>query len=318
MIVENFCVTEHTSFTIECIGEKEEWVYDIEVEDTHNFFANDILVHNSNYLSLDLVVKKLFDGLDEKEVTKKLDEFCTNVLEEVISQAFEEFRAATNCKQQKLHMKRECIANPGIWTAKKRYILNVWSKENVFYDTPELKIQGIEVVKSSTPRAAKKYMKEAIKLIVAGDEKKFQEFIEAKRNDFRTLPFEEIASPRGVTDIDKWYSPSTMFKPRTPIHVRGSIVYNKLITEVENHGDALQPIVNGDKIKFSYLICPNPVLQNVISVPGDLPSVLGLDDYLDKDEQFSKTVLSPVKKITDVIGWHLEPVASIEDLFCYD
>ena len=41
-------------------------------------------------------------------------------------------------------MKRECIAERRIWTAKKRYILSVWDSEGVRYEKPKLKIKGID------------------------------------------------------------------------------------------------------------------------------------------------------------------------------
>ena len=273
---------------------------------------------DSNYINLQPIVDALFSGLSPKETCLKLHEFCESALADVISAAFEELREQTNCSEQKLKMKRECIFEKGIWTAKKRYILNVWSKENVFYDEPELKVQGIEIVKSSTPRAAKKTMKEAIKLIVNTDEQTFQNYIASLRAQFRALPFEEIAFPRGVKHLEKYASRSTIYQDRCPIHVRGALVYNHMIRNHESKGDTLQAIVNGDKIKFSYMIMPNPLLENVIAVPGDLPSELGLDHYIDRDMQFEKGVLAPLKVITDAIGWHLEPVASLEDLLIYD
>lgn len=316
--VENFCVREHDNFEIECIGEVEEWVYDIEVEGVHNFFANDILVHNSNYIAADSIVDALFPGLSDIETCRALDKFCEEVMQQVINDSFEELRRLTNCTQQKLTMKRECIANKGIWTAKKRYILNVLNKEGVEFETPELKMQGIEAVKSSTPRAAKDAIKEALKIIMNGTEQELQVYISAQRSRFRELPFEEIGFPRSVKHLEKYSSRSTLYTKGCPIHVRGALVYNNLIKSIENNdGDTLQPIVNGDKIKFAYMVMPNPVLENVIATNGEFPAILGLTQYIDHDMQFEKGLLAPVKVITDAIGWHAEPVASLEDLFVY-
>ena len=61
--------------------------------------------------------------------------------------------------EQKMEMSREVIADKGIWTAKKRYILNVHDNEGVKYKEPQLKIMGIEAVKSSTPEPVVKRLK---------------------------------------------------------------------------------------------------------------------------------------------------------------
>ena len=62
-------------------------------------------------------------------------------------------------------MKREGLSDKGIWTAKKRYILNVYNNEGVQYNEPHLKVMGLEMVKSSTPAAVREKMKQLIKLI---------------------------------------------------------------------------------------------------------------------------------------------------------
>lgn len=270
---------------------------------------------DSNYMCLDAVVEKLFPGLSKHETTKKLDEFCKTVLEQTINNTFEGIKIQMNATRQKLSMKRESIADNGVWRGKKNYILNLYSKENVFYDEPKIEYKGIEVVKSSTPRAAKDIMKEGIKLIMQSDELTFQEYITGLREKFRQLPYDEIAFPRGVSHLHKWHSRGSIYIKGTPIHVRGSLVYNNYISKIETTGNALQEIVEGDKIKFAYLQMPNPVLENVIATPGDLPKELGLHEYLDRDMQFEKAVIGPLKSLTDAVGWHLEPVASLEDLF---
>lgn len=273
---------------------------------------------DSNYIAANAIVDALFPGLSDIETCRALDKFCEEVMQQVINDSFEELRKLTNCKMQKLTMKRECIANKGIWTAKKRYILNVLNKEGVEFETPELKMQGIEAVKSSTPRAAKDAIKEALKIIMNGTEQELQVYISAQRSRFRELPFEEIGFPRSVKHLEKYSSRSTLYTKGCPIHVRGALVYNNLIKSIENNdGDTLQPIVNGDKIKFAYMVMPNPVLENVIATNGEFPAILGLTQYIDHDMQFEKGLLAPVKVITDAIGWHAEPVASLEDLFVY-
>ena len=98
-----------------------------------------------------------------------------------------------------MQMKRENIADRGIWTAKKRYILNVWDSEGVRYEEPKLKIMGIEAVKSSTPAPCRTMIKDALKLMMNGTEDDVIDYIEECRKKFNKMPPEDIAFPRSVS-----------------------------------------------------------------------------------------------------------------------
>ena len=115
-------------------------------------------------------------------------------------------------------MKRENIAERGIWTAKKRYILNVWNSEGVQYSEPKLKMMGIEAVKSSTPAPCRQMIKDGLKLMMNGTEEDVIDFIDKCRKDFKNLPPEEIAFPRSVSDVVKYKSYSNIYTKGTPIH----------------------------------------------------------------------------------------------------
>ena len=82
-------------------------------------------------------------------------------LEKYIGNSYETLATYVNAYDQKMFMKRETIANKGIWTAKKRYILNAWDIEGVRFAEPKLKMMGIEAVKSSTPSSCRTAIKDA-------------------------------------------------------------------------------------------------------------------------------------------------------------
>ena len=211
-------------------------------------------------------------------------------------------------------MKREAIADRALWTAKKRYIMNVHDNEGVRYKQPKLKIMGIEAIKSSTPEPCRKALKEIFKVIMKEDERSVQEAIEQFKQHFKTLDPDQIAFPRGVTQVKKFQDRNTLYKKGTPIHVRGAILYNKLVGDMALN-KKYELINNGEKIKFLYLRQPNSIHENVIAFPSYLPEEFGLRKYIDHEIQFQKTFLDPIEPVLEAVGWTSKEVASLEDFF---
>ena len=211
-------------------------------------------------------------------------------------------------------MKRENIADRGIWTAKKRYILNVWNSEGVAYAEPKLKVMGIESVKSSTPAPCRKMLKEAFNILMTGTEDDVINFIDKSRKEFNSLPPEQISFPRSVSDVVKYKSSSNIYSKGTPIHARGALLFNYYIKE-KKLDNKYSLIKNGEKIKFCYLKKPNIIHENVISFIQEFPKELGLNQYVDYDLQFEKSFLEPLKAILDSIGWKVEKTISLDSFF---
>jgi len=211
-------------------------------------------------------------------------------------------------------MKRETIAERGIWTAKKRYILNAWDIEGVRFAEPKLKMMGIEAVKSSTPAPCRDMIKAALKLMMNGTEDEVITFIEKCRADFKKFPPEQISFPRTASNVDKYKSNVSIYQKGTPIHVRGALLFNHWTKKrkVDNKYNAIN---NGEKIKFCYLKKPNPLHENVISFINEFPRELGLLNYIDYDLQFDKSFYEPMKTILDSIGWKVEHISTLESFF---
>ena len=235
-------------------------------------------------------------------------------LEKYITSSYEALASYVNAYDQKMFMKRENIADRGIWTAKKRYILNVWDSEGVRYEEPKLKMMGIEAVKSSTPAPCRKMIKDALKLMMNGTEEDVIEFIDNARKEFKTLPPEDISFPRSASDVVKYKASSTIYAKGTPIHIRGALLFNHYIkkNKLDNKYSYIQ---NGEKIKFCYLKKPNIIHENIISFIQDFPRELKLDKYIDYDLQFEKAFLEPLKIILDSIGWSVEKTVNLELFF---
>lgn len=269
---------------------------------------------DSMYLDLGEFVKQTCEGKSTPEIVKYLDTVCEKVFEPFIDKCYQELADYVNAFDQKMKMKREAIANKGIWTAKKRYILNVYNNEGVQYAEPKLKLSGIEAVRSSTPSACRTNIIEALKVIMNGTEAELQKFIADFRTEFRNLPFAEVAFPRSVRGLSQYADSSTIYRKSTPIHVRGALIYNNIL-KTRGLTNKLQTIGEGEKIKFCYLLLPNPTQANVISAPGDLPKEVELTKYIDYNKQFEKAFLEPLTTILDAIGWQSEKRATLESFF---
>ena len=232
----------------------------------------------------------------------------------MMSESYEELASYVNAYQNKMDMSREVIADKGIWTAKKRYILNVHDSEGVRYKKPKLKMMGIETAKSSTPMWCRKKLEEGLKVVMSGTESDVWEFITNARNEFERLPIEEISFPRGVQNVRKYHNAASIYKKGTPIHVRGSLLYNNFLHKykIEKKYPVIQ---NGEKIKFCYMKLPNTMNENVISFVSTLPKEFELESYIDYDLQFEKSFVEPLGVIIEKIGWNTEPVSSLESFF---
>ena len=258
------------------------------------------------------------DGSDELEAVKLIDEFCETKIQHYINSCYDQLAGMMNAYQQKMQMKRETIANKGIWRGKKMYILNAWNVEGVQYETPKLKIQGIEAVRSSTPYACRENIKNALSIIMNKDQSALRKFVDDFKNKFMILPFEQVAFPRGVKHMsqyrpDKRRGETGIYKKGTPIHVKGSLIFNHLLKE--KNITTIPNIQDGDKIKFAYLKEPNPIGQTVIATLDEMPDEFNLDKYIDREMQFEKAFLEPLRSITEVIDWQIEEKSTLEEFF---
>ena len=270
---------------------------------------------DSIYVSLSGLVDKFFVKGEQAERKQKiitfLDKSCEKQIQSVINKSYRNLADYVGAYQQKMFMKREVIADKGIWRGKKMYVLNIWYNEEVRYKEPKLKTMGIEVVRSSIPAVCREAMKKALNIIMVGTQQELYTFVSDFRAKFMESPIEDIASPRGVNGMNKYKDAANIYMSRTPVHVKGALIHNHLLKQLDLDKKYTY-IKNGDKIKFIYLKDPNPTHDTVISFSGVLPPQFNLDKYIDRNLQYEKTFLGPVESITKVIGWEAKKTANLK------
>mgnify|MGYP000663300177 FL=1 len=274
---------------------------------------------DSVYITFDKLVSKVFvPDTDKKKIVEFLDRVAKEKIEPFIDKSYQDLADYVNAYEQKMQMKREVIADKGIWVAKKRYILNAHDVEGVRYKEPKLKIMGVEAVKSSTPAPCREKIKEALTIIMNEDSKVLNSFIQDFRTEFMNLKPELVAYPRSVNGLLKWTESHNLFKKGAPIHCKGAILYNHLLKEKKLQGK--YPFIQeGDKIKFLHMKIPNIYQSTSISFMTKLPEELNLHSIVDYDMQFEKSFVEPLKFITSMIQWQIDgsygTQGTLEDFF---
>ena len=295
------------------------------IEQALNEYFNEILkTEDEDYViasdtdSVYITFEKLIDKLNPKDPVKFLDQICTDKIEPFIDGKYAELADYVNAYEQKMVMKREVIADKGIWTAKKRYILNVHNSEGVQYAEPKLKMMGIEAVKSSTPQVCRDKIKDALKVIMSGDENDLNDFIQDFRKEWMDMDAASIAFPRSCNGMKKWRDSNSVYLKGTPMHVKGALIYNHQL-KVKKLSSKYPEIMDGEKIKFVHLKDPNPYQCNAFTFLTDCPKELDINKYIDYEKQFEKSYVEPLKFITSAINWNIDDTygtqATLMDFF---
>lgn len=269
---------------------------------------------DSVFMRFDKFVEKYFSGMDEYKIAENLAKIADDKILPQIGKAFEDLARYTNCPKNRLKMGREIIASNSFFCAKKKYAMLVLDKEGKVKSPPDMKIMGLEIVRSSTPKFVRNALRESVRLILSTDLPTVRTYVEKFQQIFYSTNIDEISFPRGVNNIAKYYDKATLYKKGCPIHVRASLLHNFYVTK-KNVQEKYQMIEEGAKVKFVYLRMPNPIKENVIAYQGKLPHEFNLDKYVDYGTMYEKVYLEPLQSMLDAVNWRLKEVVTMDSFW---
>lgn len=269
---------------------------------------------DSNYIHMDEFVKKFCKNKSTIEKVEFLEKACSEKIVPHLNSKFNVLAESLNWHKDLLKFKLEIVADRGYFQAKKKYALNVYSSEGVRYESPKLKIKGLQIVQSSTPGVVRKYLKKSVEMLLLQNEEDLQTYVKEVEKEFYTLSAEQMAFPRSANNLKQYSSKTSIYGGKTPIAVRGALLYNHYIDQ-HKLGKKYAKISEGEKVKFIYLKMPNHIREDVISFNTKLPLEFNLHDLVDTRKMFEKTYLQPLNKLLEHAGWHTEQQATLEGLF---
>lgn len=306
---------------IEDLGILEIDAYDIGMLDTpHTFFANDILVHNSIFLSASPLIKKYYpngDFNDDNFMSEKILKI-TDKIQKYINTSYDYFAEnflSIDSEKHLFNMKQEVIAKSGFWAKKKRYALSLINREGV--PTDELEVKGLDVVRTSFPEKFRVFMTEILKDILNNKEKEYIDFkiMELKKH-IKETSLSDIARSTSLKNISKWIekdrNPFDDFAVGTPAHVKAAISYNDLLLHFGLETKYAK-MANGEKIKWVYLKL-NPFNLDGLAF-GDLDDapteiVDFITQYVDYDKIFKTELETKLNDIYKAMSWGMVPTVS--------
>lgn len=307
---------------IEDLGIVDDYVYDIGMVDTpHTFFANNILIHNSLFLSVIPIIKYRYpyvDIADETVMTEHTLKFASEIQSHVNKSMDYLSKKFFNTETHHFVMKQEVIAVTGIWTGKKRYALRIINKEGIVTD--ELETKGLDTVRSSFPMAFKKFLTQFLVDLLSDkfDKSYFDNQILDLKNKLNTFKYYEIARTTSVNNINKFKSIDLFGKSKkgTPIGVTAALNYNNFL-EHYNLVKNFRLLESGDKVKYVYLKT-NPFRFNAIGFKNsdeDPSEVIEyINNYIDRKKIFEKEMVNKLNSFYNSMNWNVIPEYSDEGI----
>lgn len=318
---------EYVNFNVEELDEfQDEYVYDIEMEDQEQpwFFANDILLHNSLYVSLKCLDKKGIPIYKNGDINSDFLNFCDYVENYINTEMTKWAKDELRSLDPRFVFKRETVCDSGIFLKKKYYVLHMIDDEGFKVD--KFKYKGVSVVKTTMPKKLKPYLKEIIESMIIDKNKNTSDSLFNQAYEtFKTLPHEMISRISGINTFDKYSSDCDGFNQIAKgmqEHMKAAHYHNVLIEKLEISGK-YPKLKQGDKIKYINVKKPNRYNIDVVGYGGNYPEEFKKEFEIDYEKMFENLMYRNIEFFYEAVGWILrKPNENVKvdllDLFSED
>ena len=278
--------------------------------------GSDPIIYNdtdSSYISIQRLidsknVKFSEDGIVSPEAYKQAELMEAHLNRKILKWGISEL----NSNDCRFVFKRECMSDVGIFLQKKRYVLRVLDDEG--FKCNKFKYTGVEVVRSTMPKAIKPHVKDIIETMLdtkslATTNDRFMETYKV----FKQLPIEDIAFVMGIREYDKYAKNCNGYNvgKGTPIHVKAAYYYNLLVEKL-GISSQFELITNGDKVRY-YYVSPNKLGISSLGYKQYLPEELKKDFLPNKEMMFEKIVYSIIDRFYVAVGWIKQAIQAEAD-----
>jgi DNA polymerase elongation subunit (family B) len=213
-------------------------------------------------------------------------------------------------EKHRFEIKKEYISKAGFWVAKKRYAQWMILKNGIPCD--KLDVKGLDVVRSSFPKAFQEFMARTLKDILMGKDNAFiDDSLLTFKKSMVGLPVNKIAKGGAIKELSKYDNGSWIkgkaiadFEKGTPAHVKAGIAYNRLL-KFFNCPYKHEPIRDGDKVKWVYLKT-NPLGLEGLAFKdyNDPKEVMDfIETYIDRDEIYKAELENKIDDFYNALKW---------------
>ncbi len=300
------------------------FVYDIEVAgDRHVYYANGILVHNSQFINLSPITKAKCReaGIDEgtrfselpKDVREVVVKDAYHILDEVNANVERLINGACRTSRGNvLHYSLEYIASEGFYFKPKHYIVHKVIEDDRPCD--KFKYSGISVKKAEIPAEMKTFLKDIYEHTMTDDwrESDYVKRVEAAFNNYLSLDWNQLAYYRKYRTPKDSVSLTESVKG-AGVHARAANIYNNLLKELDL-GGKYPEISIGDEFRYSYVLPTNRYGVDVIGFKGSFPEEfrnIFTPDYI---TMFGKIFTKSLENYIRIMGYEkIDPSKRTED-----
>lgn len=272
---------------------------------------------DSLYISMAGMNVNFFDG---KKVTKEGYKIVEEFQKYLNSKVDEWAKNTLLSTDNRLEFKREVIADVGVFTQKKRYVVHILDKEGIPCD--KWKYVGVEIVQASISKFVKNYIKDIVhKIIMTKDVKMIDKLFNQSKIDFENASIFDIAITKGISNLEKYADKCDGLNTckAMPINAKAAYYHNYLLNEF-GVSNKYEPIHSGDKLKICYVKSPNPYNIKVIGFKNKFPKEFLEVFEIDYELMFNKIVYPIVQRFYSTMDWDFsdpneQQKTSLENIF---